>query len=77
LVPAGRDNSIRRSFLQGTLLEICKLKRLFFNEITRFKGVESSGGGEYGRDGGGSEESCESERAHGWSVGGLLIGRRG
>ena len=64
LVPAGRDDSVRRSFLQGTLLEVAELERLILGSVATFKSIKSSGGGEYGRERGGSEEGCKGERAH-------------
>jgi len=64
LVPAGRDDSVRRSFLQGTLLEVAELERLVLGSVATFESIESSGSGEDRGKGSGSEEGCEGERAH-------------
>jgi hypothetical protein len=65
LILASRDNSVRRAFLERSFFGFRQLECPFCEvEITSVESVETSGSSYHRGKGGGSEEGCESERAH-------------
>jgi len=65
LILTSRDNSVRRAFLERSFFGFRQLECPFCEvEITSVESVETSGSSYHRGKGGGSEEGCESERAH-------------